>query len=60
MVRSKEELDAFCTQCEHRGKKMCHRGGACEKCSDRYECIDICALEKRTGRKFAEPPRRYI
>lgn len=59
-MQSKAELDAFCAQCEHRGETMCDRSGACAKCKDQYKCVKICVEEIQTGKKFAEPPRRYI
>lgn len=59
-MQSKAELDAFCARCEHRGETMCGRNEACAKCKDQYECIKICVEERQTGKKFAEPPRRYI
>lgn len=65
-MQSKAELDAFCARCEHRGETMCGRNEACAKCKKQYECIKICVKasiyleEIQTGKKFAEPPRRYI
>lgn len=59
-MKSKAELDAFCTQCKYRNEINCNRNGACKKCEHPYGCIDICVYYRQTGKKFAEPARRYI